>query len=262
MAKNYNMRWRSSDVEELNRVVSNFNNKVRYWDKKGQQTLPELQRVRDIRENIQSRQDYNRVLNSLKRFSNRGAEEVVSNKHGVEVTKWHLKEYSIARATRNRATNKRKKELDNLEIDLPGFDKPLTRAELGRTDSNEMRPLVDRFKTARNKKEFEKAFNTAIYQSDPNYFYIRDNRFKENWLNAARAYLQGADGYNELIQFVENMDPTEFYKLTLRNLDTSIEYIYRPEDIQQKVDHLMNSFRVNKNKNTQSTQLKSTKVKS
>lgn len=262
MSKTYNIRWRKSDLEELNRVVTNFNNKVRYWKNKGQETLPETQSVRDIRENIQSRQDYNRVLNSLKRFSNRGSEEVVVNKHGVETTKWHLKEYSIARATRNRATNQRKKELDNLEINIVGFDKPLTRAELGRTDANEMRPLSDRFKTARNKKEFEKAFNTAIYQSDPNYFYIRDNQFKENWLKSAKVYLQGSDGYNELIEFVENMDPTEFYKLTLKNLDTSIEYIYRPEDVQTKTDHLMNSFGVNKNKNTQSTQVKSTRLKS
>lgn len=262
MSKAYNIRWRDSDIEELNRVVKNFNNKVRYWEKKGQDTLPETQSVRDIRETIQTRQDYNRVLNSLKRFSKRGAEEVVANKHGVETTNWHLKEYSIARSTRNRMTNQRKKELDNLEIDIAGFDKPLTRAELGRTDANEMRPLSDRFKTARNKKEFEQAFNTALNQARGNYLFIRDSQFKENWLNSAKVYLQGSDGYNELIQFVESMDSTEFYKLTLSRLDTSIEFIYGTQNIQEKTDHLMNSFGVKKGKSTQSTQVRSASLRS
>ena len=54
--------------------------------------LPELKNYKDIKENIQTRQELNRVINSLKRFSKEGAEDLYVTKAGEQITKWERKE--------------------------------------------------------------------------------------------------------------------------------------------------------------------------
>ena len=93
MSKYHKIRWNESDEQELKRAVRNFNAKLRRLEKKDPQkynknTLPTFWdsvnetytnrvSVGQMKELINTRNDLKRELNSLKRFSKRGSEEIV-----------------------------------------------------------------------------------------------------------------------------------------------------------------------------------------
>ena len=80
MSKQYNIRWKQDDNQELRKAVKNFNAKISRLEKKDPQNkeaLPEKITVKQIKELISTRQDLKRELNALQRFSKRGAEKII-----------------------------------------------------------------------------------------------------------------------------------------------------------------------------------------
>ena len=87
------IRWQQKYYLSLGRAVANFNKKINELNKEEKKLyLPELKNYKDIKENIQTRQELNRVINSLKRFSKEGAEDLYVTKAGEQITKWERKE--------------------------------------------------------------------------------------------------------------------------------------------------------------------------
>lgn len=87
------IRWQQKDYLSLGRAVANFNKKINKLQSEEKKLyLPELKNYKDIKENIQTRSELNRVINSLKRFSKEGAEDLYVTKAGEQITKWELKE--------------------------------------------------------------------------------------------------------------------------------------------------------------------------
>lgn len=94
------IKWQQKDYLSLGRAVSNFNKKINELNKEEKKLyLPELKNYKDIKENIQTRQELNRVINSLKRFSKEGAEELYTTKAGEQITKWERQE--LRKANKN-----------------------------------------------------------------------------------------------------------------------------------------------------------------
>ena len=93
-------RWQQKDYLSLGRAVANFNKKINKLQSEEKKLyLPELKNYKDIKENIQTRQELNRVINSLKRFSKEGAEDLYVTKAGEQITKWERKE--LRKANKN-----------------------------------------------------------------------------------------------------------------------------------------------------------------
>lgn len=236
------IRWRSKDSQELRKAVDRFNKKISYWENKGKDILPERVYISDLKANINTRQDFNNIINSLARFSRRGAEDIKVNPYGVAVTNWELNEYNIKRAVRNRTFNQRKARLQKLEIELKGFEDPLTRSEMGREEAAVLRPMKNRFKTARSLTEFKQSMKTAVKQSKSGYWLMRDDIYKENYLTALERELGHIDGVKDIIDYVENLSGSELYRINLSNPDTDIDFIYLYPGQVAKVDHLKNVY--------------------
>ena len=87
------IKWQQKDYLSLGRAVANFNKKINKLQSEEKKLyLPELKNYKDIKENIQTRSELNRVINSLKRFSKEGAEDLYVTKAGEQITKWERKE--------------------------------------------------------------------------------------------------------------------------------------------------------------------------
>lgn len=70
MAKQYNIRWRQGDYVKLGKAVAQFNRKIKeIQTEENKMYLPSFEKYEWQKENIKTRQEYNRVINSLKRFS-------------------------------------------------------------------------------------------------------------------------------------------------------------------------------------------------
>lgn len=70
MAKQYNIRWKQGDYIKLGKAVAEFNRKIsKIQTEENKMYLPALEKYEWQKENIKTRREFNRVINSLKRFS-------------------------------------------------------------------------------------------------------------------------------------------------------------------------------------------------
>lgn len=86
------IRYDSSYNQEINRVVSNFNRKVRRLEREERELIPSTVRVSEIKQQFTNRRDLNVYLRELRKFSKRGAESIVEVK-GKKYTKYEIELY-------------------------------------------------------------------------------------------------------------------------------------------------------------------------
>ena len=87
------IRWKQKDYLSLGRAVANFNKKINELNKEEKKLyLPELKNYKEVKQNITTRNELNRVIKSLKGFTKEGAEDLYITKGGEQITKWERKE--------------------------------------------------------------------------------------------------------------------------------------------------------------------------
>lgn len=90
------IRWNRSDTATLSRAVRDFNKKIRELkNEENKLYLPEEVSYKETKENITTRRELNRVINSLKRFKKEGAEQLYTTQAGEQMTKWERRELGI-----------------------------------------------------------------------------------------------------------------------------------------------------------------------
>lgn len=112
------IRWTKDDRANLRRAVNNFNSKISRLEKLGRENLPEKVSYKELigmsksPENaIYSRNELRNTINSLKRFSKRGAEDIVKLPSGQELTRWERAELGYKKA---RAIRRLNREIDEV----------------------------------------------------------------------------------------------------------------------------------------------------
>ena len=239
MSKQYSIRWKQSDNEDLTRAVKNFNAKIRRLEKKyaddpgKRSALPERVTIAEMRELIDTRQDLKRELNALRRFSKRGAEEfteVPDNKYNLQLTKWQKNEMSRRASVINR---KRKARLDVVsDIEMQSRGKPLgyTKGQIGmgKADEIALTPIKP-FTRSMNRRDLNKRFQTLKKESQTSYWEIKELRLKQNVIKAITANYQGMfpDEVDEIIDAIENMDFKDFYNKFMSE-SSGMEMFYLP----------------------------------
>ena len=96
MSNQSTIKWKQGDYISLGKAVSNFNKKINQLNAEEKKLyLPETINYQDVKKNIVTRSELNRVVNSLRRFSKEGAEDLYTTKAGEQITKWERKELGI-----------------------------------------------------------------------------------------------------------------------------------------------------------------------
>lgn len=85
------IRWQRKDYMLLGKAVARFNRKL---ESLSGRNLPKIKSYEEIKGNITTRRELNRVLNSLNRFMREGSEEIVLLPSGEKVTRWEKQEIS------------------------------------------------------------------------------------------------------------------------------------------------------------------------
>ncbi len=221
MGKVHKMRWRDKDVEEMYRVVKNFNQKVKYHFKNSpnkRSFLPSKASSKDIRDKVHSRKDFKRILNKYKRFSRRGMEEVVTTEGGKTTTKWEVKEAKISARIRNIKIAYQKKKLN--------IKKP--KGYLPSDQEVTAKPLdVDKITTL-GEKDFDKFVESTEKRLRDDYLIEGYKAYKENYLKGIQNQLGGDE---ELLDLVGNIDGKELFEITTLNPKLQIDFVY--DDLQE-----------------------------
>jgi len=218
MPKRYNIRWRDKDLQELRRVVKNFNQKISYHEKNNPQKadfLPSRITTKELKNKIETRQDFQRELASLERFGKRGNTELITNEKGVTISKYELNELkNKVRITNIKRTYERKK----LNIDT-------TKGNMGQIQAQNLKPKKFNF-MKKTEKEIEKLKESLENEVQANFKERIMEKYKENYIKAIENYL-GEDG-EELKKFIQEMTPQEVYQNSIENPILSIGFTSEP----------------------------------
>lgn len=246
MSKYHKIRWQESDLKELNKVVRNYNAKIKRLEKKNPQIeriLPQYYNektdtfssrltVGQLKELINTRQDLKREINALKRFSKRGSERLVTvpnTDNNLKITKWQLTEMNRRVGIINRRRKKRLEDVVNVEVESRGEKLGYTRGDIGmgRAEEVSLSPMQT-FTRRMEQHELKHRWRSIMNQSQSDYFTQGDYRLRDNFINTLKENYNVND-IQDVIDNITNMDINEFLN-EYRKDPEAFEWAYPPSE--------------------------------
>ena len=113
MANQSLIRWKKGDYITLGKAVSQFNKKIAELEElENDVSLPQKIEYSQVKEDIKTRQELKRYINSLKRMKTERSSDIYENEAGQRITKWERQELLNRQKI---AENRLKKELQALK---------------------------------------------------------------------------------------------------------------------------------------------------
>lgn len=246
MSKQYNIKWREQDEKELRRVVRNFNDKLRrlvkenpenqnilpqFWNEQTQQFESRVT-IKNLKGLIQTRADYNRQLNMLRRFGRRGAEEIIeapTNEYGARTTKWQKSEMARMAQIVNRRRRERLENLENVKMLDSYGELGYTlgqRFGMGLASRNSLNPIKT-FTASQTQADIKQKVRALMRESASNYAKDRDLMLKENFINELKKNYNEAD-ISDVIERIRSMDD-DLFVLKFEARGDKFELAYPPD---------------------------------
>lgn len=218
------IRWRQNDVQELRKAVTNFNKKVRRLEKLENEVLPDTINYRQIKKEINTRQDLNNLINSLKRFSKRGAENPYTLQSGETITTWERRELGIKSRSAQIKLQNEIKRLKTQDVKVGGINTGFSYAEMGNTKIRELEAKINAVKNIENRKgEQLSKLRTRLNNYTMSSLELQKAQtFKDNYIKTIKGNFYNMQGYKELLQKLEKISPNNFYNL-IKNDDVAVD---------------------------------------
>lgn len=208
------INWKQGDFVRLGRAVAQFNRKINELQaEENKLYLPETINYKEAKENITTRRELNRLINSLRRFQREGAEDLYTTQAGEEITKWERRELGIQSRI---AQTRLRAELKNLEKPLEsGF----SRVQMGSVRAREIEAQIKNLKQIENKigYEFNQLKRRIMTQGRSDYTMKKATIFRENYLREMQKYSH-FDNYDKLMNKLQSIkNPVSFYNFVSTN---------------------------------------------
>ena len=222
MSRVYNIRWQQSDNVDLKRAVKNFNAKITRLEKKYPQqknALPERVSVKQIKELITSRQDLKRELNSLRRFTTPGAEQLVDvpdSDYNLQITKWQKEEMTRRLGIINRKRKERYDVIQDVEMTSRGEGLGYTVGQareaigMGSVDRNATKPM-NAFTPKMTRTDLKAKFKSIMIESQQNYWSEREQIMKDTYIRTLLEQFAEED-IRDVVSEIQDMNFETFYK--------------------------------------------------
>lgn len=253
MPRQYNIRWNESDSQDLRKAVKNFNAKITRLEKKNPEiknVLPEKVSVAQMKNLIETRQDLKRELNALKRFTQRGSEEIVDvpgNDYNLKTTKWQKQEMSRRIGVINRKRKQKLKEVQETPLKSGGKELGYTKGQLGMGKEEEaaLNPM-NAFTPKMNRSDLNHKFKQIMKESQSSYWDKRDILLKNNYIKSLEENFNVND-IQDVVNAINDMDYKEF-KAIFDSEGKMFEFSYPPDrdTYEQYVEHLKSIWKPNK----------------
>jgi hypothetical protein len=224
-----NIKWRKSDEERARKAVAKYNAKITRVNKKNPDIAefqPERINAKDLYAELKSgnRQDYNRKIKELERYSRKGAEQLVSNPNGVTVTKYEYKEMQYATNAINNRRRSERKKVESEQATTRGKPIGLTRGEMGDTRTNELRDKHFNFNKIRSKKELQMYKQSLEKQNNSAYVNGKNELYKQNYLQAL--FNSNLPNKEYLIQLVSSIPAKTVVDTYYTEEQAQINFVY------------------------------------
>ena len=230
------INWKRGDFVRLGRVVSDFNKKINELNKEERKLyLPEKIDYKEAKENITTRRELNRLINSLRRFQQEGAEDLYITGAGETITKWERRELGIQSRI---AQTRLRAELKNLEKPL---DSGFSRVQMGSIRAREIEAQIKNLKQIETKRgyEFNALKRRIMSQGASDYTMKKAIVFRENYINEMKKYSH-FDNYDKLMKKLNSIsNPVSFFNFVSQNELTG-DLTYQSDEVYSQ--EAFNSF--------------------
>ncbi|MDD7622606.1 MAG: hypothetical protein SOY33_05570 [Candidatus Onthovivens sp.] len=208
------INWRHGDFIRLGQAVAKFNKKINELQaEENKLYLPETISYTEAKENITTRRELNRLINSLRRFQREGAEDLYTTQSGEEITKWERRELGIqSRIAQTRLQNELKTLNEPMEN---GF----SRAQMGSMRVREINAQIKNLKNIESAVgyEFNRLRERLSRMGTSDYTMKKAIVFRENYLKEMEKYSH-FDNYEKLMKKLRSFtNPISFFNFVSQN---------------------------------------------
>ena len=208
------INWKQGDFVRLGRAVAQFNKKVNELNREEKKLyLPETINYKEAKENITTRKELNRLINSLRRFQKEGAEDLYLTQSGETMTKWERRELGIqSRIAQTRLQN----ELKTLNEPL---DSGFSRVQMGSLRAREIEAQIKNLKQIETKVgyEFNMLKRRIASQGASDYTMKKAIVFRNNYIKEMEKYSH-FDNYDKLMKKLNSItNPISFFNFVSQN---------------------------------------------
>lgn len=191
---------------------------------------------------IKTRSDYNKFINSLHRFSRKGAEEVVQNAKGHNITtKWGWDEYKRKERAQNRWKAKERERIANLPQKSRGQELDYN-VRMDTEKMNSLKPTHRKIESVQSHAAFERFTRNVDNRINKNKLEEHYEVVKKNYIASMQAV--GID--DEIIDYVSDLDGQTISDTMLIDTEATITFVYGQEELNIKNESLRNVWGMNK----------------
>lgn len=208
------INWKQGDFVRLGRAVAQFNKKInKLQAEENKLYLPDTISYTEAKENITTRRELNRLINSLRRFQREGAEDLYTTQSGEEITKWERRELGIQSRI---AQTRLQSELKSLnEPTESGF----SRAQMGSMRVREINAQIKNLKNIESAVgyDFNRLRERLSRMGKSDYTMKKAIVFRENYLKEMEKYSH-FDNYEKLMKKLRSLtNPISFFNFVSQN---------------------------------------------
>lgn len=216
LPKQSKIRWQRGDYITLGKAVSEFNKKINELQKdESKDYLPDTLEYKEVKENITSRKELNRVINSLRRFKKEGAEDLYKLESGQEITKWEMNEI---RLQRNIAVRRLNQELEQLNEPINGSK--FSRIQMGSEEARKIESTLESIQKLESKKgfDFDRIKNRIKYIGTSDYTLKKAYIYRENFMKELENLKDNTSEFQKVYDFFKNINnPITFFNTTQKS---------------------------------------------
>lgn len=212
------IRWRKEDSIELQRAINTFNRNVKKLQKLENivDYLPETVKYSDLRSNIISRQELNRVISSLRAFSKKGAADLVTLESGEITTRWQYQRVKKARARAIRTLSAKR-------ISIEGDSKA---GLMGEARIAEIEGTIESLNKLEKRKgyEYKKTSERILDLGEYNNELRKAIQYRKNYIDSLEQ-MSGYDNYDLLMKKLNQIkNPIKFFEFI--NQSTTLQDLF------------------------------------
>lgn len=245
MRKQYRLRWKPKDAEDLQRAIKKFNRRVASLEK-ANPTLkgyyPEKATFDWYKDVINTRYDLKREIRTLEKFSKEGMDELTKVGEDAMMTKWQLSESKRRIKYINEARAERFERVKSMKVRNAGEVRDYTKADFGfkAPELAQFNPLsiINENPT---QYDVRRKWRTIVKQSSKEYYKESDYQWRRNYIESLERNF-GSDA-DEIIKKIKDIDIDEYLNIAYGDTEAEIYFNYTSNYL-ESVERLKTLYRV------------------
>lgn len=198
------IRWKRGDYIRLGRAISRFNQTINEIEVDERAVLPQTQNYKELKANINSRRELNRVINALNRANTHNLTETREYASGEVITDWEFREI-------NKASRRAMRNLESERASILSSRESIGMGDERLSEIKAMENSIDKLES-RKGRAFEKLKERIFSLGRSDYKLTKDKLFRENFYKALEG-ISNFQNYDILKQELDRIkNPTKFYE--------------------------------------------------